>query len=83
MTDKNIFETSNVDLGAFLLLEGIPFIECKKASQEVIVMCFSDEKKNCRDLERVFMGSEYKRYRDFNKYLLKEIHSKLREKKNG
>lgn len=84
MNAFRIFETTNVDLAAFLMLEGIKFLECKASGSNnfgkpVIVMRFLDDKQNCRDLERVFMGSEYKKYRDFTKYLLKEIHSKMRE----
>lgn len=81
---NNIFETTNVDLAAFLMMEGIKFLECKMSpsaglARDIVVMRFLDDKTNCRDLERVFMGSEYKRYRDYTKYLLREIHSKKRE----
>jgi hypothetical protein len=84
MKQVDIFETSNVDLSAYLMFSGIKFLECRKdliASQnkEIVVMRFLDEKQNCRDLERVFMSSDFKKYRDLVKYLLKEVHSKLRE----
>lgn len=78
-----IFETTNVDLAAFLMFEGIKFIECDRAGsvgKDIVVLRFLDEKENCRDLERVFMGSDMKRYRDLVKYLLKEVHAKLRER---
>ncbi len=78
-----IFETTNVDLAAFLMFEGIKYLECKadrSQGKELVLLRFLDEKQNCRDLERVFMGSNYKRYRDLIKYLLKEVHAKLRER---
>lgn len=84
MEKSQIFETTNVDLAAFLMLEGIKYLECKtseasKYGKPVITMRFLDNKQNCRDLERVFMGSDCKKYRDFMKYLLKEVHNTIRE----
>lgn len=80
-----IFETTNVDLAAFLMFEGIKYLECDRTTtysgKEVVILRFLDERKNCLDLERVFLGSEFKKYRDLTKYLLKEVHSKLRERK--
>lgn len=78
-----VFETTNLDLAAFLMFEGIKFLECEKSQshgKDIVVLRFLDEKQNCLDLERVFMGSEFKRYRDLVKYLLKEVHAKLRER---
>lgn len=78
-----IFETNNVDLASFLMLEGIKYLECRNSKQggkDVVILRFLDDKENCLDLERVFMNSREKRFRDLNKYLLKEIHNKLREK---
>lgn len=83
MADLKIFETKNVDLAAFLMFEGIKFLECRteaSTNKPLVVLRFLDEKQNCLDLERVFMNSNYKRYRDLTKYLLREIHSKLRER---
>ncbi len=76
-----IFETQNVDLATFLILENIKFLKCKKseANPRVVILCFLDEKQNCLDLERVFLNSDYKRFRDINKYLLSKVHAKLRE----
>ena len=84
MRPTDIFETTNVDLAAFLMMEGIKFLECKIApstgpTKDIVVMRFLDDKTNCRDLERVFMGSDFKKYREFNKYLLREIKAKQRE----
>ena len=78
-----IFETTNVDLAAYLMLEGVQYLGSKTSDmhgKDIVVMTFLDSKENCRDLERVFMGSEMKRYRDLIKYLLREVHGKLRER---
>ena len=82
-TDK-IFETSNVDLGAYLMLEGVKLIGCKidfdsMKRKPMAIMQFLDEKMNARDLERLFMTSSEKRYRDLTKYLLKEVHKEIRK----
>lgn len=78
--ESPIFETNNVDLATFLVFEGIQLLECKRKEQNnrVVVMRFLDEKQNCMDLERVFLSSDYKRFRDINKYLLAKVHETLR-----
>lgn len=79
--EVSVFETQNVDLASFLILEGIKFTECKRAAANpnVVVLQFLDERQNCLDLERVFINSDYKKYRDINKWLLGKIHSALRD----
>lgn len=79
--EANIFETQNVDLGTFLMLEGIKLLECRKSASnsKVVILRFIDEKQNCLDLERVYLNSKYKTFRDINKYLLTKIHEALRE----
>ena len=77
------FETYDVDLAAFLMLEGLKFIECSldptyTQGRPRVLMRFYDEKGTARDLERAFATSNYKRYRDLHKYLLKDIHRTLR-----
>lgn len=77
------FETYDVDLAAFLMLEGIKYIECVvedqgPSSKPRVLMRFFDELGKARDLERVFMGSEIKKYRDYHRYLLKEIHRSIK-----
>lgn len=81
MEEANIYETTNVDLGSFLVLEGIKLLECqtKDPQRKIVVMRFLDEAQSCMDLERVYLNSEYKKFRDINKYLLKKIHETLRE----
>jgi len=81
MDDVRIFETTNVDLGSFLVLEGIKLLECqiKDRTHSIVVMRFLDEAQSCLDLERVYLSSEFKKFRDINKYLLKKIHEKKRE----
>lgn len=79
--EPRIFETQNVDLASFLMLEGIKLLECSKdkLNPKVIILRFIDEKSNCLDLERVYLGSDFKKYRDINKYLLSKIHQALKE----
>lgn len=76
-----VFETQNVDLASFLILEGIKFTGCKRSeiNPNVMVLCFADERTNCLDLERVFLSSDFKKYRDINKWLLGKIHHALRD----
>jgi len=76
-----VFETQNVDLGTFLIFEGIKLLECKKSptNPRVVILRFLDEKQNCLDLERVYISSPYKKFRDINKYLLTKIHEAMRE----
>lgn len=80
----NVFETTDLDLGAFLMLHGLVFagiigLEGNRPKPKV-VMQFLDEKQNARDLERVYMTSSEKRFRDLNKYLLREAHQALKDK---
>jgi hypothetical protein len=76
------FSTHDVDLAAFLMLQGLKFIECKidetPGSKPRVLMRFFDEKEVARDLEKVFMSSEVKKFRDLHKYLLREIHRTLK-----
>lgn len=79
--DLRIFETQNVDLATFLMLMDVKLLEVKKSDtkRNVSVLRFLDEKQNCLDLERVYLNSEFKKFRDINKYLLSKIHEALRE----
>lgn len=88
------FETNNVDLGAFLMLEGLRYTGCRvevdRRGEPQAVMIFDDPKEVCRDLERVFINSREKRYRELNKSLLRDVHrevrifnTKLKEKLEG
>jgi hypothetical protein len=76
-----IFRTQSVDLATYLIFEGIKFTGCERSpiNPNVVVLCFADEKQNCLDLERVFINSDFKKYRDINKWLLGKIHSALRD----
>lgn len=79
--DIRIFETQNVDLATFLMLMEVKLLEVKKSESKrnVVILRFLDEKQNCLDLERVYLNSDYKKFRDINKYLLSKIHEALRE----
>lgn len=78
--EVNIYSTSNADLASFLIIEGVKLLECirKEPGSKVIVIRFLDERNVCLDLERVFLNSDYKKFRDINKWLLKKIHETLR-----
>lgn len=80
MDEARIYETSNVDLATYLVFEGIKLLECAKKSgnSNIVLMRFLDDKGQCLDLERVFINSDYKKFRDVNKWLLKKVHSTLR-----
>lgn len=75
------FKTQNADFAAFLILEGIPFLRCEinPVSSKAVLIVFDNAKQNCLDLERVFLSSEAKRYRDVHKWLLQRIHETLRQ----
>lgn len=81
LNEASVFETNNVDLATFLMMEGVKLIECKRSDQNsrVVIMRFLDDHRNCLDLERVYLNSEYKRFRDINKYLLSKVHKTLRD----
>jgi hypothetical protein len=81
ITEIPVFETQNVDLATFLMLEGVKLLECKKSqsNKKVVILRFLDEKHNCLDLERIYLNSPFKTFRDINKYLLSKIHEALRE----
>lgn len=80
--DPKIFETTNVDVATFLMMEGIQLRECRKSSDnpKVVVFSFNNEKLNCLDLERTYLQSTFKKFRDINKYLLSQVFETLREK---
>ena len=79
MENERVFETTNLDLGAYLMLHDVKYMGCRIGHDEVrgkplAIMQFLDDKQNARDLERLFMTSSEKRHRDLTKYLLKEVH---------
>lgn len=78
--EPRIFETQNVDLATFLMLMDVKLLEVRKSDTKhnVVVLRFLDDKQNCLDLERVYLNSDYKKFRDINKYLLSKIHESLR-----
>lgn len=82
-SQQGVFETANLDLAAFLMLEGLKYIGCKvtvdaEHKKPRALIKFSDEKGSARDLERIFINSREKQYRDLTKYLLKEVHSAVK-----
>jgi hypothetical protein len=79
--EQKLYKTKNTDLAAFLLLEGIELETLEKNSQAPtdIVLVFRDPKSKCLDLERIFISSREKKFRDLHRYLLKQVHAKVRE----
>jgi len=78
----SVFTTSNVDLAAFLLYSEEDFVSCDihPDRESVVVMSFNDPHGKCVDLERVFIHSEFKKYRELHKWLLGQIHNRLKRK---
>lgn len=78
-----IFETQDADFAAFLLMEDIKLLGLRRSEENpnIVVLLFHDEKQNCLDLERVWLNSEHKKYRDWNKWVLAKIHKTLREQR--
>ena len=80
------FTTYDADLASFLMLHGLKFIECivdpthmvSGSAPKRVLLRFFDEKDVARDLERIFMSAEVKRFADYKKYLLREIHRTLK-----
>jgi hypothetical protein len=85
---EKIFETSNVDLAAYLMLQGLEFVDCRISSEGVkgkplATIRLLDKKQNALDLERLFMFSPEKRYREITKYLLRQVHVSIRKYSAG
>lgn len=79
------YETHDVDLAAFLMMEGFKYIEAvidpkSTQSKPRVLLRFFDEKGIARDLEKIFTRSQMKQYRDCHKFLLRDIHRTLRDK---
>ncbi len=76
-----LFKTYSTDLAAFLLLQEIELSHMARSPSkpDSVEIYFKDVKKNCRDLERVFLSSSEKKYRDILKYLVKQVHLTLKE----
>lgn len=72
------FKTRNSDLAAFLLFSGEE-LEGLVKDGRIVFMIFNDIFGKCRDLERVFLNSDCKRYRDLHRWLLSSIHECLND----
>lgn len=75
----NIFKTRNTDVATFLLYLGEDLIKVEDGGG-VVFMTFSDPLGRCSDLERVYLNSECKKFKDLNKWLLGRIHDVLGRK---
>lgn len=78
--EPKIYKTADTDVAAYLIYEGIKLIDLEVV-EKIIYFNFLDEKKNANDLERVYLNSTFKRFRDIHRYLLKQIHIKLKNPK--
>lgn len=74
------FTTYDCDLAGFLMANGLKFFECRPdvLDKNRALFCFFDEKGIARDLERTWMSSEIKRFCDYRKYLLREVHRTIK-----
>lgn len=88
MENNKIFKTDNLSLAPYLLNQGLKFIETEmgvgKNNQKRILFIFADPKCIGKDLERAFLNSLEKRYKDSLHYFrnqLKICQDKNKEKK--
>ena len=77
--ENNYFFTESVDLAAFLAMNDLRYVgyttDLDISSERLKgVLKFEDPRGIARDLERAFLNSEFKKYRDMNKYFLKQVH---------
>jgi len=80
---RTIYRTDNTDLATYLIYNDIKFLGCdidinSITKKPVAIMMFDDVKEIARDLERAYYTSNEKRFRDLNKYMLKEIHKAVK-----
>ena len=83
---ESVYKTKDLDLAAFLMLHDLTYIGLEKVFEpntrkEVAILKFEDPKGIARDLSRTFISSPEKKYREFQKYLLKEIHRELSDRR--
>lgn len=82
MSKPKTYTTNNVDFATFLVFEGVEVLEfTTDGGSNVVYITFKDELGKCADLERVYLKSTYKEFRDINKWLLQKIHETLRKRK--
>lgn len=80
--EDRVFETFNADLAAFLIMEDVELIDFEVSDpiRKKVLIRFKDPAGKCLDLEQVFLNSEYKKFRDINKFILRKVHEALRGK---
>ena len=82
--DIEIYKTHDLDVAAYMMMEGLKFFQTeidtatKDSYKPRFLLCFFDEKCIARDLEILYAGSQFQKYRSYNKYLLKQIHMTLK-----
>jgi len=82
-SSDNVFETGDLDLASFLSMEGLEYLGNRveydrDAKRPKAIMRFKDDLGKARDLERVFITSAQKQYRDIHKYFLRQAHLAVR-----
>jgi len=73
----NIFKTDNLALAPYLLNEDLEYLGVEigpgKNNKQKVIFVFSDIKNIGKDLERAFLNSREKRYRDSMHYFRSQI----------
>jgi len=86
--NNKIFETDSVDLAAYLTMNDLRYLGYTTDLDSLNerykgVLRFEDPRGIAKDLERAFLNSDYKKYRDLNKYFLREVHKATKNKNFG
>jgi len=74
-----IFKTRDSDVATFLIYSGQELIKLE-AVGKVVFVSFKDQYGQCPDLERVYLNSECKKFKDLNKWLVGRIKDCLNER---
>lgn len=76
----SVFKTHNTDVATYLLYEGLKLEALEKDPIKItrIIFRFEDPLGKGRDLERLYIMSEFKKFKDLNKSLLDDVHAMLR-----
>ena len=77
---EKVFKTQDLDLAAFLITENINFLGTE-VNGKVVLILLDNSKRNCEDLERVFLNHEMRKFSSVRKYLLKAVHLALNSPK--
>lgn len=77
MLDNKVFKTDSLSLAPYLLNKGLKFIKTEigfgKNNKKRIIFIFEDPANIGKELERSFLNSEEKRYKDSLHYFRNQI----------